>query len=266
METALQIDGSYGEGGGQILRTSLSLSMLTGRPVEIVNIRAGRSKPGLKGAASGGGAGCRRPQRGAHGRRRDRFRGAAVCAAVPGHPRRIPFCHWHGGGGDAGRADGFAAAGAGGCALARDHYRRHPCPLCPDSRVSGACVSGGATASRPGREVIHADRRLLPERRRQTCAGNRALCCSESCRHDRARGDALGHRHNRHGRSAPDCRRTGRGSRAGKSWRTRGKVDRGNARNAITGTGSRNHSRCRVPTGGQPVSRRLANAANALKR
>ncbi len=48
METALQIDGSYGEGGGQILRTSLSLSVVTGRPVEIVNIRAGRSKPGLK--------------------------------------------------------------------------------------------------------------------------------------------------------------------------------------------------------------------------
>jgi RNA 3'-terminal phosphate cyclase (ATP) len=44
----LQIDGSHGEGGGQILRTSLSLSVLTGQPVEIVHIRAGRSKPGLK--------------------------------------------------------------------------------------------------------------------------------------------------------------------------------------------------------------------------
>ena len=42
------IDGSYGEGGGQILRTSLSLSVLTGQPVEIGSIRAGRSKPGLK--------------------------------------------------------------------------------------------------------------------------------------------------------------------------------------------------------------------------
>ena len=48
MDTALQIDGSYGEGGGQILRTSLSLSVLTGQPVEITQIRAGRSKPGLK--------------------------------------------------------------------------------------------------------------------------------------------------------------------------------------------------------------------------
>jgi len=44
----IHIDGSYGEGGGQILRTSLSLSVLTGQPVEIVHIRAGRSKPGLK--------------------------------------------------------------------------------------------------------------------------------------------------------------------------------------------------------------------------
>jgi RNA 3'-terminal phosphate cyclase (ATP) len=41
------IDGSMGEGGGQILRTSLSLSMVTGRPVRIENIRAGRPKPGL---------------------------------------------------------------------------------------------------------------------------------------------------------------------------------------------------------------------------
>jgi len=41
------IDGSYGEGGGQILRTTLSLSALTGKPVRIENIRAGRPKPGL---------------------------------------------------------------------------------------------------------------------------------------------------------------------------------------------------------------------------
>ena len=43
----LKIDGSTGEGGGQIIRTALSLSMLTGTPIEISNIRAGRSKPGL---------------------------------------------------------------------------------------------------------------------------------------------------------------------------------------------------------------------------
>ncbi|WP_110922717.1 RNA 3'-terminal phosphate cyclase [Psychrobacter fozii] len=43
----LKIDGSTGEGGGQIIRTALSLSMLTGIPIEMTNIRAGRAKPGL---------------------------------------------------------------------------------------------------------------------------------------------------------------------------------------------------------------------------
>ncbi|HVC92362.1 MAG TPA: RNA 3'-terminal phosphate cyclase [Pirellulales bacterium] len=43
----LTIDGSQGEGGGQILRTSLALAMITGTPVRINRIRAGRRKPGL---------------------------------------------------------------------------------------------------------------------------------------------------------------------------------------------------------------------------
>lgn len=42
------LDGSSGEGGGQILRTALSLSLLTGRPFRITNIRANREKPGLR--------------------------------------------------------------------------------------------------------------------------------------------------------------------------------------------------------------------------
>jgi len=41
------IDGSQGEGGGQILRSSLSLSMCTGTPIRLENIRAGRKKTGL---------------------------------------------------------------------------------------------------------------------------------------------------------------------------------------------------------------------------
>lgn len=44
----ITIDGSYGEGGGQIIRTSVSLAAMTGQPMEVVNVRAGRSKPGLK--------------------------------------------------------------------------------------------------------------------------------------------------------------------------------------------------------------------------
>ena len=44
----ISIDGSYGEGGGQILRTAVSLSILTNIPVSITNIRENRSNPGIK--------------------------------------------------------------------------------------------------------------------------------------------------------------------------------------------------------------------------
>lgn len=44
----LTIDGSYGEGGGQVLRTSLALSAITGRAVRVEKIRAGRRNPGLR--------------------------------------------------------------------------------------------------------------------------------------------------------------------------------------------------------------------------
>ncbi len=44
----LLIDGAKGEGGGQIMRTSLALSLITGREFRIDNIRAGREKSGLR--------------------------------------------------------------------------------------------------------------------------------------------------------------------------------------------------------------------------
>ena len=44
----IEIDGSLGEGGGQIVRSSLALSLLTGKSFRIFNLRAGRKKPGLK--------------------------------------------------------------------------------------------------------------------------------------------------------------------------------------------------------------------------
>ena len=48
MPDLIQIDGSYGEGGGQIIRTAVSLAAMTGRAIEIANVRAGRAKPGLQ--------------------------------------------------------------------------------------------------------------------------------------------------------------------------------------------------------------------------
>lgn len=42
------LDGSHGEGGGQILRTALSLSLLTGKPFRMTRIRANRGQPGLR--------------------------------------------------------------------------------------------------------------------------------------------------------------------------------------------------------------------------
>jgi len=48
MGELIEIDGSAGEGGGQILRTSLALSVITGRPIRLSSIRARRAKPGLQ--------------------------------------------------------------------------------------------------------------------------------------------------------------------------------------------------------------------------
>lgn len=43
----IKIDGAQGEGGGQVLRTALTLAMCTGQDLEVTKIRAGRARPGL---------------------------------------------------------------------------------------------------------------------------------------------------------------------------------------------------------------------------
>ena len=43
----IELDGAYGEGGGQLVRTAVALAAVTGTPVRIRNVRAGRTKPGL---------------------------------------------------------------------------------------------------------------------------------------------------------------------------------------------------------------------------
>ncbi|MFO0926851.1 MAG: RNA 3'-terminal phosphate cyclase [Gemmataceae bacterium] len=44
----IELDGSFGEGGGQILRTSLAAALLTGKGFHLANVRADRAKPGLQ--------------------------------------------------------------------------------------------------------------------------------------------------------------------------------------------------------------------------
>jgi RNA 3'-terminal phosphate cyclase len=48
MNRPVEIDGALGEGGGQILRSALGLSLLTGRPLRLSRIRAKRDRPGLR--------------------------------------------------------------------------------------------------------------------------------------------------------------------------------------------------------------------------
>src|SRR5437588_2459730 len=44
----IDLDGSFGEGGGQILRSSLTLALLTGQSFRLRNVRARRVRPGLQ--------------------------------------------------------------------------------------------------------------------------------------------------------------------------------------------------------------------------
>lgn len=102
MKRMIALDGAQGEGGGQILRSALSLSMITGQPFTITGIRAGRAKPGLlrqhltavKAAAEI----CRATVEGAElGSQRLLFRpgtacGAAITALLSVAPEVVRWC------------------------------------------------------------------------------------------------------------------------------------------------------------------------------
>lgn len=49
MKELVRIDGAYGEGGGQIVRTAIALAAIAGKPVEVFNVRAKVSKRSHKG-------------------------------------------------------------------------------------------------------------------------------------------------------------------------------------------------------------------------
>jgi RNA 3'-terminal phosphate cyclase (ATP) len=44
----IEVDGSYGEGGGQVLRTAVALAAVLSKEIRVFNIRAGRAEPGIK--------------------------------------------------------------------------------------------------------------------------------------------------------------------------------------------------------------------------
>jgi hypothetical protein len=55
--TPIDVDGAMGEGGDQVVRSALSLLLLSGRPFRLSRIRADRDHPRLRPPALGGGAG-----------------------------------------------------------------------------------------------------------------------------------------------------------------------------------------------------------------
>lgn len=92
MARIIALDGAQGEGGGQILRSALSLSMITGQPFEMSGIRAGRAKPAATPAFNGGASGNGNLRRAGERRRA----GLATVAFYAGADsrRRVPFCDW----------------------------------------------------------------------------------------------------------------------------------------------------------------------------
>lgn len=129
-----EIDGSYGEGGGQLLRTAVALAAITGQAVHLDNIRAKRSNPGLAAqhltavkavAALCGGAGNQIP-------------GNLFPAWLTAW-RPVRFRHRHRRQHHAGAAGSAAGGRCLRCKIADEYQRRHRCARCPAAGLFPPC-------------------------------------------------------------------------------------------------------------------------------
>ncbi len=151
-DSMITIDGSRGEGGGQVLRTSLALSLATGAPFRIENIRAQRPKPGLlrqhltavQAAAAVGRA-----------RVEGNAAGSLALTFTPNGrpPGRLCVFGGHGRQRHAGAADDPAAAAGRGRTDGGDARGRDAQPVGAAVRLSGAGLSARRQSPRPARRA-----------------------------------------------------------------------------------------------------------------
>ena len=173
-ENCVDLDGSHGEGGGQILRTALSLSLLTGRPFRMTSIRANRDKPGLrpqhlKAVEAAASSWASRSDRRHGWIAGPGFPTGSVLAARPDDRYR------HRGLDQPGASDAPSApchAGRIGCA--RRPHGRHLQPQGAGLSVSRAHLASLSCRLRDADRPGNAGRGLLPERRRPARGLDRA--------------------------------------------------------------------------------------------
>ncbi len=181
----LTIDGSQGEGGGQILRTALALSLVTGTPFRIENIRAGRPRPGLmrqhltavQAAAAVGGA-----ETVGRGRRLAQ----PDLRADDGEGGRLRLLRRHGGQRHAGAPDGAARPADRRRSVDARARRRHAQPDGAAVRLPGQGLPAAASAGWARGSRRRWSARLLPGGRRAVPRhggageGADAAACSKS--------------------------------------------------------------------------------------
>jgi hypothetical protein len=144
----IQLDASFGEGGGQILRSALALSVVKGRAIRLTNIRANRAQPGLKAQHLAAVLAAAQISEA-------RVEGAGIGSqSLKFEPRTLKagaFRHWHRRFGLLVAADHPPAAEPCRREFARHPDRWDPCSLEPLLRISLAGLAAAATQPRPSR-------------------------------------------------------------------------------------------------------------------